>query len=88
METDSDLHYKNHEERVLLLQQVMAATDADAEEEAIAGLPTGAKGAGVKRQAGSMASMSGADDNLYTEFRKTSSGLRHPLFKKFRQLKK
>ena len=37
METDSDLMYKNHDERVLLLQQVMAATDADAEEESIVG---------------------------------------------------
>lgn len=86
MEDDSELNYKTHDERVLLLQQVMAATDADAEEEVIAGLNTG-KG-GVKRQAGSMASMSGADDNIYTEFKKSSLGMRHPLFKKFRQLKK
>jgi hypothetical protein len=33
-----------------------------------------------------MASLSGADDNLYTEFRKSSSALsKHPLFKKFRK---
>ena len=86
METDADLYYKTHDERVLLLQQVMAATDADAEEENIPGLP-GMKGA-VKRQAGNMASMSGADDNLYTEFKKSNLGLRHPLFKKFRQMRK
>jgi len=87
MESDSDLFYKTHDERVLLLQQVMAATDADAEEESIVGIP-GTSGAGTKRRAGNMASMSGADDNLYTEFKKSNLGLRHPLFKKFRQLKK
>ena len=69
METDTDLLYKNHDERVLILQQVMAATDADADEEMIAGIP-GTSG-GTKRRAGNMASMSGADDNLYTEFKKS-----------------
>ena len=64
---------------------VMAATDADADEEMIAGIP-GTSG-GTKRRAGNMASMSGADDNLYTEFKK-SKILRHPLFKKFGQLRK
>ena len=80
---DKDLHYKTHDEHVLLLQQVMAATDADAEEEGILG-PGGSK---VKRTAGNMASMSGADDNLYTEFKKSKMGIHHPLFKKFRLLK-
>merc|ERR1712088_1216463 len=46
MDVDSDLFYKNHDERVLLLQQVMAATDADAEEETIVGIP-GTSGAGT-----------------------------------------
>lgn len=87
LQEDNELYYKNHDETVLLLQQVMAATDADAEEEAVAGIP-GAKGTGVRRQAGNMASMSGADDNLYSEFKKTNLGSRHPLFKKFRLLKK
>ena len=64
----------------------MVATDADAEEENVAGL--GSSKSGFKRQAGNMASMSGADDNLYTEFKKTKFGERHPLFKRFRQLKK
>ena len=86
METDTDLLYKNHDERVLILQQVMAATDADADEEMIAGIP-GTSG-GTKRRAGNMASMSGADDNLYTEFKKSKHLLRHPLFKKFGQLRK
>ena len=66
METDTDLLYKNHDERVLILQQVMAATDADADEEMIAGIP-GTSG-GTKRRAGNMASML---DNLYTEFKKS-----------------
>ena len=86
METDTDLLYKNHDERVLILQQVMAATDADADEEMIAGIP-GTSG-GTKRRAGNMASMSGADDNLYTEFKKSKNLLRHPFFKKFGQLRK
>ena len=45
---------------------VMAATDADADEEMIAGIP-GTSG-GTKRRAGNMASML---DNLYTEFKKS-----------------
>ena len=65
---------------------VMAATDADADEEMIAGIP-GTSG-GTKRRAGNMASMSGADNNLYTEFKKSKNLLRHPLFKKFGQLRK
>ncbi len=60
----------------------MAATDADAEEETIFG--TGSGKSSVKRQAGNMASMSGADDNLYSEFKRVKS--HHPLFKKFRAL--
>merc|ERR1712223_997625 len=86
MEDDSDLHYKTHDDKVLLLQQVMAATDADAEEEGIFGAGT-SKG-GVNRKTGNMASMSGADDNLYTEFKKAKlGGNLHPLFKKFRARK-
>ena len=33
LETDSDIKYKTREEQVLLLQQVMAATDAEVGEE-------------------------------------------------------
>ena len=36
----------------------------------------------MKRKAGNMASMSGADDNVYMESRR--KGEKHPLFKKFR----
>merc|ERR1712223_1158563 len=56
MDVDADLFYKSHDERVLLLQQVMAATDADAEEENLGGA-----GKGTVRKAGNMASMSGAE---------------------------
>ena len=60
--------------------------DADAEEEGIFGAGT-SKG-GVNRKTGNMASMSGADDNLYTEFKKAKlGGNLHPLFKKFRARK-
>ena len=83
---DNDLQYKTQDDQVLLLQQVMAATDADAEEENIFGAG-GSKG-GVNRKAGNMASMSGADDNLYTEFKKSKVKEHHPLFKKLRGLRK
>lgn len=79
LDEDNELHYKTHDERILLLQQVMATTDADAEEEAIVGIP-GSKPS-MRRHAGNMASMSGADDSLYIEAKRN---LRHPLFKKFR----
>lgn len=80
---NAQLLYKSREEQVQLLQQVLAASDADIDdEEKFLG---GGGGRGLKRQAGSMASMSGADDNLYIEGRRgKNSGLKHPLFKKFR----
>lgn len=44
----------------------------------------------VSRKVGSMSSMSGADDNLYMEFRgkkgMMASGHAHPLFKRFRKI--
>ena len=61
---------------------VMAATDADADEEVIAGIP-GTSG-GTKRRAGNMASMSGADDNLYTEFKKS---IETPIVQNIRRVK-
>ncbi len=85
MEKDSKLFYRNRDEQVLLLQQVLAATDADVEEESLPGVGVGG-GRGIKRHGGNMASMSGADDNVYIESRKKSD-TKHPLFKKFRKLK-
>lgn len=80
MEEEAHLCYKNRDEQVLLLQQTLAANDADIDDEEKS--VGGSGGRGMKRQAGSMASMSGADDNIYMENRRAMS--KHPLFKKFR----
>lgn len=78
MEDDPDLFYKSREEQVTLLQQTLAANDADAEEENVPG-----KGG---RRAGNMSSMSGGDDNFYMEA-KSRMKVSHPLFKKLRMAK-
>ena len=83
MEENKKIFYGNRDEQVLLLQQVLAATDADVGEEEM--LPGGG-GKGIKRQGGNMASMSGADDNVYIESRKKNAS-KHPLFKKFKMRK-
>ena len=84
MEENKKIFYGNRDEQVLLLQQVLAATDADVgEEEMLLGV---AGGKGIKRQGGNMASMSGADDNVYIESRRKGDS-KHPLFKKFRMRK-
>jgi DNA excision repair protein ERCC-3 len=99
------LCYKSKEEQAQLLQQVLAASDADADDERIPG-EMGAKGGPVifdsfyammlknetncpllqfGRRAGTMGSMSGADDAVYMEYKRSSSNAaKHPLFKKFR----
>ena len=61
-----------------MLHQTLAANDADLEEEVV-----NVSGKGTVRKAGNMASMSGADDNVYLEFRKKD---KHPLFKKLRAM--
>lgn len=43
----------------------------------------GAKG-GTTRKTGNMGSMSGADDAIYYEYKKSNNANKHPLFKKFR----
>merc|ERR1712243_242253 len=79
MDSDKDLLYKTKEEQVQILQQVLAANDADADEERI----PGEKGSSFSRRAGTMSSMSGADDSVYMEYKKKGGPLeRHPLFKK------
>lgn len=71
-----------------LLQQVLAASDADAEEERVGTEinRSSSQNSLVSRRQGSMASMSGADDMMYLEYRSGSkqSKSRHPLFKRFR----
>lgn len=84
MDEEPDLLYKTREEQSQLLQQVLAASDMDADEERIPG--EGPRiGPPVQRRLGNISSLSGADDTVYLEYKKTSSSLiKHPLFKKFR----
>lgn len=80
--------YKTREEQGQLLQQVLAASETDADEERVPGEgPRGgaAGSSGVSRRPGSLSSMSGADDAVYMEYRKQYlANIKHPLFKKFR----
>ncbi|XP_064456146.1 general transcription and DNA repair factor IIH helicase subunit XPB-like [Ornithodoros turicata] len=83
---EEDLCYRSREEQTNLLQQVLAANDADAEEERAIGDMPGPSRMQVHRRAGNMGSMSGADSAVYMEYRtsKKDAGPRHPLFKRFR----
>jgi len=90
MEEES-LSYSTRKEQQELLQKVLAATDADADEENVPSesstLSSGKKNF-VARKSGSMASMSGGDDMMYLEYRTSASRTeksRHPLFKRFRR---
>lgn len=72
-----------------LLQQVLAASDADADEERVGAelSRSSSQNSLVSRRQGSMASMSGADDMMYLEYKSGAkqSKNRHPLFKQFRK---
>ncbi|XP_048579619.1 general transcription and DNA repair factor IIH helicase subunit XPB isoform X2 [Nematostella vectensis] len=82
---EENLNLSSKKEQHELLQKVLAASDVDAEEEKTAA-DFGQKGGAVSRRVGSMASMSGADDMIYLEYKSSKSKLaRHPLFKKFRK---
>ncbi|KAI5752743.1 hypothetical protein M8J77_019928 [Diaphorina citri] len=81
MEEERGMHYSTRDEQGQLLQQVLAASETDADEERVAGEVGGVSG-GFKRSGGTMASLSGADDAVYHESR--FSNVKHPLFKKFR----
>nr|CAG4650758.1 EOG090X01LU [Simocephalus serrulatus] len=85
MDQDQELHYKTKEEQAKLLQLVLTASDMDADEERVPGEIGGRPGP-FGRRVGTMASMSGADDSVYMEHKRSSaSGLsKHPLFKKYR----
>ncbi|XP_015605322.1 general transcription and DNA repair factor IIH helicase subunit XPB [Cephus cinctus] len=83
MDDEPDLLYKSREEQSQLLQQVLSASDMDADEERIPG--EGPRP--IIRKLGNMASMSGADDAVYYEYKKSAASTtanKHPLFKKFR----
>lgn len=82
---EEKLAYDTKEEQLQLLQKVLATTDEDAEEERGAGESGNPQFA---RKSGSMASMSGADNALYMEFKgkgKSGGAHSHPLFKRFRR---
>ncbi|XP_015113194.1 general transcription and DNA repair factor IIH helicase subunit XPB isoform X2 [Diachasma alloeum] len=82
MDGEPDMFYKTREEQGQLLQQVLSASDTDADEEKIPG-----DGPKIVRKVGNLASMSGADDAVYYEYKKSASSStanKHPLFKKFR----
>ncbi|XP_054712229.1 general transcription and DNA repair factor IIH helicase subunit XPB-like [Uloborus diversus] len=86
MDEQEDLAYKTREEQTQLLQQVLAANDADAEDEKIPAEFSGGKSTPqASRRVGSMSSLSGADDAVYMEYRMKREGSRHPLFKRFRK---
>ncbi|XP_072117177.1 general transcription and DNA repair factor IIH helicase/translocase subunit XPB isoform X2 [Mobula birostris] len=82
---EEDLSFGTKEEQQQLLQKVLAASDLDAEEEVVLG-EFGSKGQ-VMRRAGTMSSMSGADDTVYLEYQRSKSLGKniHPLFKRFRK---
>ncbi|XP_030765835.1 general transcription and DNA repair factor IIH helicase subunit XPB [Sitophilus oryzae] len=84
MEKEPDLFYKNRDEQGQLLQQVLAASDIDCEDERIPGEGGSRGGSSITRRVGQMGSMSGADDAVYYEFKKSANINKHPLFKKFR----
>ncbi|XP_022113513.1 general transcription and DNA repair factor IIH helicase subunit XPB [Pieris rapae] len=80
MDQEPDLMYGTREEQGMLLQQVLAASETECEEEREGGL--GGSG-GVSRRAAPLSSLAGADDALYLEHRRGQHN-KHPLFKKFR----
>ncbi|XP_041987489.1 general transcription and DNA repair factor IIH helicase subunit XPB [Aricia agestis] len=80
MDQEPDMMYGTREEQGMLLQQVLATTESECEDEREGGVG-GAGGAGAARRAGTLASLAGADDALYLERRAAN---KHPLFKKFR----
>lgn len=79
MDQEPDLYYGTREEQGMLLQQVLAASETECEEEREAGA-----GGGVWRRGAALSSLAGADDALYLEHRRNNAQNKHPLFKKFR----
>lgn len=81
MDEDPNLFYKTREEQGQLLQQVLAASDIDCEDERAPG--EGGPRPGTSRKTGGFSSLSGADNDVYYEFKKKNT-TQHPLFKRFR----
>lgn len=82
MDEDPNLFYNTREEQGQLLQQVLAASDIDCEDERVPG-EGGPSRPGTSRKTGGFGSLSGADNEVYFEHRKRSN-VQHPLFKRFR----
>lgn len=88
MDEDKNLFYSTKDEQHQLLQQVLAANDTEAEEEKLPGESSAKSIPGqATRRVGNIASISGADDNVYMEYKSKSktNDSRHPLFKRFRK---
>ena len=95
LQEDKELLYEAREQQITLLHQTLAANDADLEEEVTMSylvitiakccvqVVTGGGAKAAIRRPGNMASMSGADDNIYLEA-KSREKLKHPLFKRLR----
>ncbi|XP_062500959.1 general transcription and DNA repair factor IIH helicase subunit XPB-like isoform X2 [Corticium candelabrum] len=82
MDEERDLGYSMKREQAELLQKVLAASDVDAEEEHATGVFGSKSQTSVSRRVGSMASLSGADDMMYMEYRQPKDKkASHPLFK-------
>ncbi|CAG9862163.1 unnamed protein product [Phyllotreta striolata] len=73
MDEEPDLMYKNRDEQLQLLQQVLATSEIDCEDERIPG--EGGFRSGTTRKSGNMGSMSGADDAVYYEYKKSRTGM-------------
>ncbi|KAI1308682.1 General transcription and DNA repair factor IIH helicase subunit XPB [Halotydeus destructor] len=83
---DEKLLYGDRESQLKLLQEVVRANDADAEEERIVGEGMSYRpGASGSKRAGNMASISGADDSVYAEYKRKKGASSHPLFQRFRR---
>lgn len=88
MNEDKTLFYSTKDEQHQLLQQVLAANDTEAEEEKLPGEMTGKMVPGqATRKVRNISSLSGADDNVYMEYKSKPklNDARHPLFKRFRK---
>lgn len=79
MESDKDLFYSSRDDQGALLQQVLAATDVDCEDERI---PGDVNTKGHTKRSNVLGSVAGGDDAVYYEQRKKRVHI-HPLFKKF-----
>ncbi|XP_076033278.1 ATP-dependent DNA helicase hay [Oratosquilla oratoria] len=83
---EEDLKYGVREEKMKLLETILAASEADMYEENTIDGRSGA-GGNFQRRVGSMGSMSGGDDSVYAELRKKNAvnkDHKHFLFKKYR----